>query len=1284
MSTDNIEVLSHAFDINIIENFQDRDYSEIHMWSKTPDGSTVLIRLKDVPFTCYLELPRVIEDEAIEWSENCDEIRHLIRHLERSLADHKFINWEFEYKYKLHYYGNLFPMIKLYFKTGEHLRHCKNLVKKTPWRFSDSSIKLDIWEADIDIFRKLMTERRAQYSQWCSIMCKEIPYEHTDRISVIGRGNKEYFGDPNSLRTLSSEESKHLVSYPSFLSIDIETYSPNHRSMPKSLKHDCPCYMISCVYQVLGKPEEREDYVIVMGDFCPLPGKKIIRVNNEVEEMNALADLINKLDPDVLSGYNIVTYDFPYMNDRLMYMMREWKPCGRIEGEKTYVHTTELRSAAYGINKICTLKARGRITLDALQIIKRDYKLDNFKLETVSQFFLKKGKHDISAQDMFRIYKELKTSEDKYKAEIIRLDSSSEKSAEEKDIESKLKEHRKILSEYVNEEIENEENCLTRKLEEIKSKRLDSFVNPKVLKRFQEAKTKFTSVISYCIQDSVLVLELFEKLNMWISLMTFSSVVGVTMSDIFSRGQQIRCQSQIYDECAIRNIVIDSRPKKLMHYSGAFVAKPLVGRHDNIIGLDFNSLYPNIIIAFNICYTTFIKSSDWKKFKEEDVEIIKFSQVEPISPPEGVDMIKDTDEEDDDDDDDEKNEKKTHTVEYEYRFVKAHVKKGILPILLERLISERKSTRAYLKTVSNDLDTIKTLSGIISCIEENITSLDEFKENNKIEINKIDEKIKKESNKKVKVELEKRKKNLTTTNDFIYITNLEESSFKGILNAINKESIINSLKEEIKTKDQEINNLKELIKNKTEENLKSKIKKISKEKDKISNDLKKLIKWKEFLNMNSYTEFMSKYEEYVQSKDIELICLDKKQLAIKVSANSVYGFLGAQKTGLIPFIEAALCVTAKGRILINAVNDYVIKKYNAKVVYGDTDSSMIDFGITDPKLCHYWGHKMEDEINGVPEREIDGIIYPEVPGLFPKPLRIEFEKGMRIFCICPKKYAYFQIEEDGEFEKDDDGEIILHKKGILLARRDNTPKIREIYKKLLMMVMFDKSIDEAFEYLISEIINLITGKVEVEDLAITRGIGANYKQDGYFLKVFSQELSRMGNPVESGDRVSSIVVKTIAEIRGEKVPLGLKMRLPEMYYQARIEASKPPGETSEEEKKYIYPVEEIDSIYYLEHAFMNPLDQLFQVGFKELENYTCIGYNPQYSNSHYKSIVNPVKMISYFIKDFFKFYKKNGVDCTDAEKFQDVKEVLEGLPNWFRDTRKRVLSRKQRKKEIMS
>ena len=51
--------------------------------------------------------------------------------------------------------------------------------------------------------------------------------------------------------------------------------------------------------------------------------------------------------------------------------------------------------------------------------------------------------------------------------------------------------------------------------------------------------------------------------------------------------------------------------------------------------------------------------------------------------------------------------------------------------------------------------------------------------------------------------------------------------------------------------------------------------------------------------------------------------LDKRQLALKVTANSFFGFLGVQNGGKLPLIEGAMCITAKGRALISSVNGYL-------------------------------------------------------------------------------------------------------------------------------------------------------------------------------------------------------------------------------------------------------------------------------------------------------------------------------------------------------------------------
>jgi DNA polymerase delta subunit 1 len=71
--------------------------------------------------------------------------------------------------------------------------------------------------------------------------------------------------------------------------------------------------------------------------------------------------------------------------------------------------------------------------------------------------------------------------------------------------------------------------------------------------------------------------------------------------------------------------------------------------------------------------------------------------------------------------------------------------------------------------------------------------------------------------------------------------------------------------------------------------------------------------------------------------------LDGRQLALKVSANSVYGFTGAT-VGRLPCIEISSSVTSFGRSMIEQTRDMVQKKYtiangfeyDAQVIYGDT------------------------------------------------------------------------------------------------------------------------------------------------------------------------------------------------------------------------------------------------------------------------------------------------------------------------------------------------------------
>jgi hypothetical protein len=274
--------------------------------------------------------------------------------------------------------------------------------------------------------------------------------------------------------------------------------------------------------------------------------------------------------------------------------------------------------------------------------------------------------------------------------------------------------------------------------------------------------------------------------------------------------------------------------------------------------------------------------------------------------------------------------------------------------------------------------------------------------------------------------------------------------------------------------------------------------------------------------------------------------------------------------------------------------------------------------IKDSKECNYWGLRLAQEISGIKpgEKDCDGKTWPEGrPGLFPPPLAMEFEKAMRLLCLKKKKYAALLIGKDGTFKMEDimdkHGNVIgnrlaMLKKGIILARRDNCAFLRETYTKILELIMNRGSFASAIDILVDSIKDLLNGKVPYEKLVSIRELGANYKSDSFFMKVFSDELKKAGKIVNPGDRLDFLIVEDPTATL-----LGHKMRLAEQYLD-RLKSPNP---------------ERIDYNYYIEKSLMNPINQLFEVGFKDvIAQLQHFSYRP--TNRHKQIFLDrPVQII---------------------------------------------------------
>lgn len=113
-------------------------------------------------------------------------------------------------------------------------------------------------------------------------------------------------------------------------------------------------------------------------------------------------------------------------------------------------------------------------------------------------------------------------------------------------------------------------------------------------------KKDFQKFIQYNIRDVELVQKLEDKLRLIELAVALAYSAGVNYSDVFS---QVRTWDVIiYNDLLKRGIAVPpkKRSKKNEQYAGAYVKEPLVGFHDWVVSFDLNSLYPHLIMQFNI------------------------------------------------------------------------------------------------------------------------------------------------------------------------------------------------------------------------------------------------------------------------------------------------------------------------------------------------------------------------------------------------------------------------------------------------------------------------------------------------------------------------------------------------------------------------------------------------------------------------------------------------------------------------------------------------------------
>jgi len=1128
-----VDIEAHAFDIEIndkAENINGEIRTEMRLWCMNRNSEPCLLRVRDFPVFCRVELPSLKDNygHRVDWDdERCLE---LMGDIDKSLERKEIPppeRWDLLEQNKLYYFSmpnkkgkeQLFPFIVMIFHTVTHMydvsKICRNLYTR---RYG--KISLSFHETSIPIYNKMFSMQNMSMTDRFTVKAKEIHPDDPERISKEGtiRPLREY-----EIKWKTMMACKDIwFSCPLVCSFDIESYSHNHRVFPEKHDDEDVVFSISLTFM---NSSIRKDIIIIIGpsqsalEIDPSGKLEIYNVNNEEEVFEKFFDLIRDYDPDVFIGYNIYGFDLDYMDARILDQGDSWPNLSRLTEGTFEIKNLSWSSSGRGANKMYLPMCSGRLSFDMYQYIKMDYKLSDYRLDTVSKYFLKESKDDLKYYEMFEIYSRTEN--------ILRRQRKGE-DVEDEEIQKMIKDNSRI--------------------------------------------------VKYNVMDSLLVIRLFEKLNVWISVMELSSIVRVIPIHFCTRGQQMRCVAQLYHAASHKQIVLTQRDVDAIFFEGGLVENPIVGFWKLVICFDFNSLYPSIMIAYNICFTTLIKDLEayLKKHGPDNVNIFDIEQDEPVGwkPPKNdrfdyKGYENDAEEEEEEVDGDEENGKKRKKKEikkikkqYRFGFIKSSVKKGLLPEIEENLLGSRKK-------VKNDM---KEVDKIIDLIDEELMS--------KIRHGEV-----------VKV---------------------SDINNKGVLNWLEEKG--------------------------------------------FSSDI--------LLSSNS-ADIMDKLKKEFSSLQVMSTFYDVRQKGLKVCANSLYGFLGAQVSSKYSLIEGSMCVTSRGRELITEAGHFFKIHYGSQVVYGDTDSTMVHVPSINDDPTKVWklAEKMEKHINGkLPITDEDGnVIGQPTPSIFPPPLYLEAEKMMKALFMKKKHYAYLEYDRDGNIIKEKDSDRSqLECKGIMIARRDNCMWSRYIYEDIIRSVFDGAGPSEIFDKIINIILKVVDVNFEtlIDDFSIVKGMGSNYKSKTTAMFVFGEEMKNVKRPIQPGERVKYVVVKDHKD-RGK---VSTSMRSVDFFLECWDASLIKYGEKLPSEYKPedgMYPPEELDSMYYIEKVLMKPIDRLFHCIFNRvIDKYERVCYHP-YKNKRLgkASAAYPVKMIVQMIKDNKELIGKKGIIS--------INTPLKKLPKWF-------------------
>lgn len=396
------------------ENDEEELYYNIYMFGCTEDGYNVCIKIDDYTPYFYIKIPDNLQTiwNNFHTKELENNLRNRFKHNLKKIELQNKVNIKGFTNFKKEKYIKLvFNNEKTYKNARYYFRPLTKDTKKLDINKLPRLIKIDREPLEFKIFEHNIEP----YFRFCHR--KDIPMAGWVQIK------KEHLNTPDEFVSICQlefnvkwinvnpcdEQQQNKLSPFIVASFDIECVPGNRKSFPDPDKPEDIIFQIGTTFY-RENSDKYVKHVVTIGSkkenySCdPVEDTIVETFKTEKELLKRWLILIKNVSPDIITGYNIYNFDWSYINKRakLLKCDSELSMLSRLVSAPAKMENIKFESSAYGTNYWHFIRIPGITNIDLHKIIKRDHKLESYKLNDVAFHFNKENKIDLSPEELFK------------------------------------------------------------------------------------------------------------------------------------------------------------------------------------------------------------------------------------------------------------------------------------------------------------------------------------------------------------------------------------------------------------------------------------------------------------------------------------------------------------------------------------------------------------------------------------------------------------------------------------------------------------------------------------------------------------------------------------------------------------------------------------------------------------------------------------------------------------------------------------------------------------------